>query len=69
MNDVLNRYDKMARLDRSVTGNSPTGNRMTPFAIATLFLVGITLGMIILATAKSCERDAQPVAVKIASTP
>ena len=69
MNDVLNRHDKMTRLDRSVTGNRPVNKVMTPFAIATLLLVGIALGMIILATARTCDRDVQPVTVKITSTP
>jgi hypothetical protein len=50
----------MTRLNKSVTGNSSIKESQTPFAILVLVLVGISLGMVILATARSCDKEPQP---------
>ena len=66
MNDVLNRHDKMQRLNRSTIYIYP-GKKNSVFAMLTLLAVGICIGLVLMATLKACDRNAQPVAAKIAS--
>ena len=68
MNDVLNRHDKMQRLNRSTAYIYP-GKKTSTFAMLTLLAVGISIGLVLMTALKACDREVQPVAAKIASTP